>query len=155
MKPLDQPPTPPNTHPPRSIHVAGSRQQDLSTLQPNLLRRPSPSPSLLEPDLGHLERGSSRHRRDVGRRQGNRGYARRAEDLRSEFADSQWDSARCHPPASLQCSGPTAAASTQRTAARPWPLWHPAQRRRALPQPRPQVSAASGKTRGLWDPRVC
>lgn len=145
----------PNAHPPRSRHAAGSRQLDPSTLRPNLLRRPSPSPSLLEPGLGHPERGSSRHRRGVGRRQGNPGCARLAEDLRSEFADSRWGSARCHPPASLQCSGPTTAASTQRTVARLWPQWHPAPRTRAPPRPRPQVAAASGKTHGLRDPRVC
>lgn len=155
MRSLDQPSTPPNAHPPRSRHAVGSRQPDPSTLRPNLLRRPSPSPSRLELGLGHPERGSSRHRRGDGRRQGNRGCARRAEDLRSEFADSRWGSARCHPPASPQCSGPRAAASTQRRAARPWPLWHPVPHTHARPRPRPQVAAASGKTRGLRDPRVC
>lgn len=145
----------PQTHPPGPRHAGGSRQPGPSTLRPSLLRPPSPSPSPLELGLGHPEHGSSRHRRGVGRRRGNRGYARRAEGPRSEFADSRWGSARCRPPASLPCSGPTAGASTQRTAARPWPPSHPAPRTHAQPLPRPRAAAASGRTRGLRDPEAC
>lgn len=151
---LDQPPTS-SDDPPGLRHAAGSRQPGPSTLQPSLLLPPSPSPSRLEPGLGHPERDNSRPRRGVGRRQGNRGYARRAEGPRSEFEDSRWGSARCHPPASLQCSGPTAAASTRRTAAQPWPRSHPAPRTRAPPRSRPPASVASGRTRGLQDPGAC
>lgn len=153
--PLDQPPASPNARPRSPRHAAGSRQPGPLTLLPSLLRPPSPSPSLLEPGLGHLERGSSRRRRDVVRRQGNRGSVRPAGGPRSEFADSRWGSARCHRPASRQCSGPTAAASTRRTAARPWPLSHLVPRKRELPRPRPPAVEASGRTRGLRDPGTC
>lgn len=153
--PLDQPPTSPNARPRSPRHAAGSRQPGPSTLLPSLLRPPSPSPSLLERGLGHLERGSNRRRRDVVRRRGIRGCGRPAGGPRSEFADSRWGSARCRRPASRQCSGPTAVASRRRTAARPWPPLHREPHKLELLRPRPLAGEASGRTRVLQDPGAC
>ena len=139
--------------PPRSTarprRAAGSTRRGLGRLRPTRRLQPSPSPSRQGRGPVRQARGSSRRRRGGARRRESRGYVHPAGGRRSVRAGSRWGSVRSRPPASPRCSGPAAAASTRRTAARPWLRRRRAPRTRAPLRRKAPAAAASGRTRAL------
>lgn len=139
----------PNQLHPEPRHAAGSKQPGRARLRPSRRLRPSPTPSRRVRGPARRVHGSSRRQRGGAWRRGIPGCERPAGGRRSARADSRWGSARSRRPASPRCSGPAAAASTQRTAVPPWPRPRREPRMHALLPRRAQAAAASGRTHVL------